>query len=227
VRRAEVDRVTLAVGSSTFEWRGRAVTIPLSGSFNVDNSLVAAAVAESLGVGPDAVVEGLAALPPVPGRMELVGTAPFAVVVDYAHTPAGLEAALASARALAGSGRVVCVFGCGGDRDPGKRPDMGAVASLRADSVVVTSDNPRSEDPMAIIDDIRAGVTGPAALVVEPDRARAIRAAVALARPGDLVLLAGKGHETTQVVGGQTLPFDDRTEAAQALAERDESGVAP
>jgi UDP-N-acetylmuramoyl-L-alanyl-D-glutamate--2,6-diaminopimelate ligase len=104
---------------------------------------------------------------------------------------------------------------------------MGAVASLQADSVLLTSDNPRSEDPMAIIDDIRAGVTGPADLVVEPDRARAIRAAVALARPGDVVLLAGKGHETTQVLGGETLPFDDRTEAAHALAERDESGAAP
>jgi UDP-N-acetylmuramoyl-L-alanyl-D-glutamate--2,6-diaminopimelate ligase len=223
VRRSDARHVELSVGSSTFEWFGRRVTVPLSGAFNVDNALVAAAVAGTLGVSPDQVVEGLGALPPVPGRMEVVAAAPFSVLVDYAHTPAGLEAALASARALAGPNRVLCLFGCGGDRDRGKRPDMGSVAARGADMVVLTSDNPRSEDPMAIIDDIRSGITPPAdadGLVVEPDRAAAIRTAVRLARPGDVVLVAGKGHETTQVLGDEPLPFDDRVEAARAVAEQ-------
>jgi UDP-N-acetylmuramoyl-L-alanyl-D-glutamate--2,6-diaminopimelate ligase len=225
VRRSDARQPVLSLGSSSFEWRGRRVTMSLSGAFNVDNALVAAAVATSLGVGPDQVAEGLAALPPVPGRMEVVAAAaPFSVLVDYAHTPAALELALASARALAGSARVVCLFGCGGDRDHGKRPDMGAVAARGADVVVLTSDNPRSEDPLAIIDDIRSGMATPGELVVEPDRAAAIRTAAALARPGDVVLVAGKGHETTQVVGDAVRPFDDRVEAARAVAEL---GAAP
>jgi UDP-N-acetylmuramoyl-L-alanyl-D-glutamate--2,6-diaminopimelate ligase len=222
VRRSDASHLVLSLGSSSFEWRGRQVTVPLSGAFNVENALVAAAVATTLGVGPDQVVEGLATLAPVPGRMEVVhAAAPFSVLVDYAHTPAALELALASARALAGSSRVLCLFGCGGDRDQGKRPDMGAAAARGADVVVLTSDNPRSEDPMAIIDAVRSGVAAPVELVVEPDRAAAIRAAVSLARPGDVVLVAGKGHETSQVVGDQVLPFDDRDEAARAVAERD------
>ncbi len=221
VRRSDARRVSLSVGSSTFDWLGRRVTLPLSGAFNVDNALVAAAVATTLGVGPDEVVAGLTGLPPVPGRMEVVAAgAPFSVLVDYAHTPAGLEVALASARALAGADRVLCLFGCGGDRDRGKRPEMGAVAAAGADVVVLTSDNPRSEDPLCILDDIRSGITGGVDLVVEPDRAAAIRAAVRLAHPGDVVLLAGKGHETTQVVAERALPFDDRVEAVRAVAER-------
>ncbi|MGH9078897.1 MAG: glutamate ligase domain-containing protein, partial [Acidimicrobiales bacterium] len=168
-------------------------------------------------------------LPPVPGRMEVVAPgAPFSVLVDYAHTPAALEVALASARALAGPRRVLCVFGCGGDRDRGKRADMGAVAARASDVVVLTADNPRSEEPMAIIDDIRSGIAdpadriglvGPGGLVVEPDRAAALRTAVTLARPGDVVLVAGKGHETTQVLGDRAVPFDDRVEAARAVTE--------
>jgi UDP-N-acetylmuramoyl-L-alanyl-D-glutamate--2,6-diaminopimelate ligase len=151
-----------------------------------------------------------------------------AVFVDYAHTPVGLDVALTALRAVAGGGRVVCVFGCGGDRDRGKRPEMGAVASALADVVVVTSDNPRSEDPSAIIDQVLSGmtpgtvdgVTTGATVTVEPDRAAAIRQAIHGAAPGDVVLVAGKGHETTQTVGGTTVPFDDREEAAAALAER-------
>ncbi len=226
VRRSDAGHVTLAVGRSRFEWRGRQVSVPLSGAFNVDNALVAAAVATSLGIGAEHVVEGLADLASVPGRMELVAPgAPFAVLVDYAHTPAGLGVALDSARALAGPGRVLCLFGCGGDRDRGKRPEMGEVASRRADVVVLSSDNPRSEDPAAIIGEIRAGITGPAELVVEPDRARAIDVVVSLARPGDVVLVAGKGHETTQVVGDRSVPFDDRVEAARAVAARQEGAA--
>jgi UDP-N-acetylmuramoyl-L-alanyl-D-glutamate--2,6-diaminopimelate ligase len=158
----------------------------------------------------------------VPGRMEVIGAnGPIPVVVDYAHTPAGLEVALSTLRTIAGAGRLVCVFGCGGDRDRGKRAAMGEVAAARADVVIVTSDNPRSEDPLAIIDEIAStmGSIGDR-VVIEPDRALAIRSAVDRAQPGDIVLVAGKGHETTQVVGDQTLPFDDRTHAAAALADR-------
>jgi UDP-N-acetylmuramoyl-L-alanyl-D-glutamate--2,6-diaminopimelate ligase len=153
--------------------------------------------------------------------MELVSAGlPFAVMVDYAHTPAGLDGALAAARGLAGPARVICVFGCGGDRDRGKRPEMGAAAARWADIIVLTSDNPRSEDPMAIIGEIRSGIGDTVDPVVEPDRAEAIRAAVGQAHPGDVVLVAGKGHETTQVTGDRVVPFDDRLEAGRALAER-------
>ncbi len=213
--------VDLAAGSSRFRWHGHRVDLPLSGRFNVDNALVAAAVCGVLGVDDERVVAGLSSAAPVPGRMEVVGAgAPVTVLVDYAHTPAGLEAALDAARAVAAGGRVLCVFGCGGDRDPGKRPLMGAVASTGADVVVLTSDNPRSEDPLAIIEAVRSGVVGHVEVTVEPDRAAAIRSAVGRARPGDVVLVAGKGHESTQTAGGATVPFDDRVEAAGALDER-------
>ncbi len=219
VRRSDAAAVVLSVGSSSFRWRDRLVTVPMSGVFNVDNALVAAAVAVSLGVDEDDVVAGLATATQVSGRMEVVPTpAPFTVVVDYAHTPAGLDAALSAARDLAGAARVLCVFGAGGDRDQGKRFEMGAVAGRRADLVVLTSDNSRTEDPQAIIDQIRAGIDGPAALVVEPDRSAAIGEAVARARSGDVVMVLGKGHETTQTVAGRTLPFDDRVEARRAVA---------
>jgi UDP-N-acetylmuramoyl-L-alanyl-D-glutamate--2,6-diaminopimelate ligase len=222
VRRADASDVSLSAGSSSFRWRNRTVTTSLSGMFNVDNALMAAAVASSLGVDVDQIAEGLAGAAPIPGRMEVVSPGPpFTVVVDYAHTPAALDGALAAARAMAGgSGRVICLFGCGGDRDQGKRPEMGAVASHGSAVVVLTSDNPRSEDPAAIIDQIRAGVSGPAEVVVEPDRAEAIAAAVAMARPGDVVVVAGKGHETTQAVADQVVPFDDRDQARRALGVR-------
>ena len=221
VRRDEAADVSLAVGASRFTWRGREVRLPLSGRFNVDNALVAAATAVALGVDEDTVVDGLAGATVVPGRMEVVDpAAPVTVLVDYAHTPAALEVALAAARSLAAGGRVVCVFGCGGDRDRGKRPEMGAAAAGGADLVVLTSDNPRSEDPLAIITAVRAGMPEGASVTLEPDRHLAIRSAVGLAEPGDVVLVAGKGHEATQTTGGVTVPFDDRVEAARALAER-------
>jgi len=221
VRRDEATDVALTVAGARFTWRGLSVDLPLAGRFNVDNALVAAACCTALGVPDERVAAGLGSVAPVPGRMELVDrAAPVAVLVDYAHTPAGLEVALDAARAVAAGGRVLCVFGCGGDRDPGKRPQMGAVATARADEVVLTSDNPRSEDPLAIIEAIRAGGVDGAVVTVEPDRAGAIRLAVGRARPGDVVLVAGKGHETTQTTGTTTVPFDDRAEAARALAER-------
>jgi UDP-N-acetylmuramoyl-L-alanyl-D-glutamate--2,6-diaminopimelate ligase len=240
VRRSDASGIALAVGSSRFEWRGRTLTVPLSGIFNVDNALMAGTIAAELGVDVDQIAEGLRGARPVAGRMEVVSLGqPFAVVVDYAHTPAGLDVALDAARQLAGSGRVICVFGAGGDRDQGKRPEMGAVAARWADVVVLTSDNPRSEDPLAIIDQVRSGIEaepsggvttgagGPVELVVEADRARAIRAAVALAAPGDVVLVAGKGHETTQTLADGTVPFDDRVEAGRAVSDRTGSHQAP
>jgi len=221
VHSSEAGDVELAVGRSRFTWRGHRIDLPMSGRFNVDNALVAAAVTTVLGVDEGTVASGLASSPPVPGRMEVVGTgAPVALLVDYAHTPAGLVVALTAARAVAGSGRVLCVFGCGGDRDQGKRPQMGAVASKLADEVVLTSDNPRSEDPMAIIEEIRTGTVAGSSVAVVPDRAAAIREALQRARPGDVVLVAGKGHEATQTTHGVTVPFDDRQEAARALEER-------
>ena len=219
VRRAEASDLVTSVGRTSFRWRDRPVTMPLTGGFNVENALIAAAVATALGIDEDTVAGGLAAAGPVPGRMEVVAEGPpISVIVDYAHTPAGLEAALTAARGLSGSARLVCLFGCGGDRDQGKRPQMGEVSSRLADVVVLTSDNPRSEDPMAIIGEIRSGLHAGTEVVVEADRALAIGLAVGLAGPGDVVLLAGKGHETTQTAGGRSWPFDDRIEARRALA---------
>jgi UDP-N-acetylmuramoyl-L-alanyl-D-glutamate--2,6-diaminopimelate ligase len=228
VQRSDASEVALSVGRSTFSWRGHQVALPLSGAFNVDNALMAASVALTLGVAEADIVAGLAGAPPVPGRMEVVTAGPpFAVLVDYAHTPAGVAVALAAARTLAGGGRVICVMGAGGDRDRGKRAQMGAAASEGADLVVLTSDNPRSEDASAIIDEVRAGVRGSAELVVEPDRAEAIGQAVGRAAPGDVVMVVGKGHETSQVLADREIPFDDRVEAARAvdrLADRPDTG---
>jgi UDP-N-acetylmuramoyl-L-alanyl-D-glutamate--2,6-diaminopimelate ligase len=210
--------VETAAGRTSFVWRGRKIELRLTGAYHVANALAAATTASVLGVPEDAVVRGLEGAGPVPGRFEVVEVpAPFTVVVDYAHTPDGLEVALESARRLVGGGRVLCVFGCGGDRDRAKRALMGRVASGGADVTVITSDNPRHEDPAAIIDDVRSGVVDGADVVVEPDRGRAIARAVELARPGDVVLVAGKGHESVIEVGDRRLPFDDRQVAAAAV----------
>jgi len=216
------DVSSLAVGrdGSTFVLDGHPVRLRICGTFNVSNALAAAALARELGVGPADVAAGLGALAAVPGRFERVdGGGPVAVVVDYAHTPDGLEKVLRAARQLAGDGRVVVVFGAGGDRDHAKRPAMGEAAARLADVAVLTSDNPRSEDPLAIIAEVSAGVTRPEALVVEPDRRAAIALALDTARPGDVVVVAGKGHETVQVfAGGHVVPFDDRAVARELLA---------
>jgi UDP-N-acetylmuramoyl-L-alanyl-D-glutamate--2,6-diaminopimelate ligase len=225
VRLADVTDLRLEVGRSQFRWRDIPVTTPLTGLVNVRNAQLAAETAVALGVSPEVVAAGLATVVPVPGRLERVTpVAPHGpaaeVLVDYAHTPAALEAVLDEARRLAapGSGRTIVVFGCGGDRDPFKRPVMGTVAARKADLVVVTSDNPRSEDPDSIIAAVVAGAPAPAAPVVEPDRRAAIVRAVAAARPGDVVVVAGKGHETYQEAGGHRVPFDDRVVAAAAHA---------
>jgi UDP-N-acetylmuramoyl-L-alanyl-D-glutamate--2,6-diaminopimelate ligase len=193
------------------------VESPLLGRFNVANALAAAATARAVGLGLDAVAAGIRSVH-VRGRAERVDAGqPFAVLVDYAHAPGELDAVLAAARELA-SGRVIVVFGCGGDRDPSKRPLMGEAAGRGADEIVVTSDNPRSEDPQVIADAVLLGLDEAAGSVrVELDRREAIRAALADARAGDAVVVAGKGPETGQTIGVQTLPFDDRVVVGQEL----------
>jgi UDP-N-acetylmuramoyl-L-alanyl-D-glutamate--2,6-diaminopimelate ligase len=192
----------------------------LRGGFNLANLAGAVAVGELLGLDHAAIAAGIAGLAGVPGRFEAVDSErPFQVLVDYAHTPDSLENVLRAARELAAEGRLWVVFGCGGDRDRGKRPLMGAIARSLADVAVVTSDNPRTEDPEAIIAEIVAGAgAGEAVLTVEPDRRRAIELAIEGARAGDVVLIAGKGHEPGQERDGVVTPFDDRQVAREALA---------
>jgi UDP-N-acetylmuramoyl-L-alanyl-D-glutamate--2,6-diaminopimelate ligase len=218
---ADAADVELAVASSSFRWRDQQVRLPMGGAFNVLNAIGAAEVAIDLGLDPATIADALASVPPAPGRFELVDRGqPFAGVVDYAHTPDGLEQLLRSARRVVGNGRVVVVFGCGGERDVSKRPAMGEVASRLADQLYLTSDNPRGEDPEEIIDDVRRGIPTDRGLVVDPDRRAAIFAAVADAGADDIVVIAGKGHETTQTIGADVLPFDDRVVAAEALDAR-------
>ncbi|MFM7224954.1 MAG: glutamate ligase domain-containing protein, partial [Actinomycetota bacterium] len=191
----------------------------LPGAFNVANALAAAALADLAELPGDAIRAGLAAVAAVPGRMERIdGADRGPVFVDYAHTPDALDAVLVAARRfVTGPGRVIVVFGCGGDRDRAKRPEMGAVAVRRADLVFVTSDNPRSERPEDIAAEIVAGMVSRASATVELDRREAIRSAIAAWRPGDVVVVAGKGHETGQTAAGETRPFDDRAEVRAAL----------
>lgn len=201
------------------------VATALVGAFNVSNSLAACAVALQAGIELGAIESGLRELPGVPGRFEAVDAGqPFAVIVDYAHTPDSLDNVLREARRLAeqNGGRVVCVFGCGGDRDRGKRPLMGTAAGRLADVVVVTSDNPRSEDPNVIIEQILSGVAAvrpEGADIVDPDRRSAITAAIREAQPNDVVVVAGKGHETGQELADRMIPFDDRDVAHDALRD--------
>ncbi len=197
---------------------------PLVGEHNVMNLLAAIATGLALGLPPETIARALGEVVAVPGRFERVDVGqPFLVVVDYAHTPDALERVLATARRLT-PGRLAVVFGCGGDRDRGKRPIMGEIAARLADRVWVTSDNPRSEPPRAIIDEILVGarrVSGAGAQVsAEPDRRAAIHAALRWAARGDTVVIAGKGHETYQLVGSEVLPFDDRDVARRILLER-------
>ena len=195
------------------------VTIPLPGVFNVANALGAAACALGLGLPFDHVVARLGTAPQVPGRMERLAERPCLVIRDYAHKPDALERVLDTLRPIT-SGRLIVLFGCGGDRDKGKRPIMGQLAAERADLVVVTSDNPRTEDPERIIDDIVAGIPPGTAFQRIPDRREAIRRTLADVVSGDTVVLAGKGHETYQIIGKQYLPFDEREIVADVLGGR-------
>jgi UDP-N-acetylmuramoyl-L-alanyl-D-glutamate--2,6-diaminopimelate ligase len=192
------------------------IDLRLQGRFNVENALGALHAARALGIGEDAIRHGLAAVRGVPGRFESVEAGqPFHVIVDYAHKPGALEKVLRAARHLAAENRVLCVVGAGGDRDRGKRAVMGRLASELADIVIVTSDNPRSEDPEAIAAEIVSGAEGE--VEVELDRAAAIGRAIELAHPGDVVLIAGKGAEQGQEFADRTVPFDDREAAKDAL----------
>jgi UDP-N-acetylmuramoyl-L-alanyl-D-glutamate--2,6-diaminopimelate ligase len=212
--------VTVTAGSHQYLWNGRQITVPLGARFNVDNSLAAATTAMTLGVDVDTIAGGLAKVSTVPGRFQSIDAGQrFSVVVDYAHTPDGLSVALRAAREIAGSRRVIVVFGCGGDRDSHKRAPMGETAARLADVAIVTSDNPRSEQPMSIIEAVVGGV--PAALrdriAIYVDRHQAIEQALAAASEGDVVVIAGKGHEATQTMGNTVNIFDDTVVAREIL----------
>jgi UDP-N-acetylmuramoyl-L-alanyl-D-glutamate--2,6-diaminopimelate ligase len=227
----ELTDVDAETSRSRFVWRGHRVEVPLGGLFNVSNALAAAEAARVAGVDERAIVAGLGLPVVLPGRFEVVEAGPpFAVIVDYAHTPDALEHLLASVRELVAEGLVTVVFGCGGERDASKRPMMGEVAARLADRVVLTADNSRGEDTGAIIDAVRQGYDRATTrqaieLVVEPDRRIAIEAAISAAGDGDIVVIAGKGHESTIIMGDRVLPFDDRDVSRQALAARRASGV--
>lgn len=208
-------RVVLSVRGSQME-----VTYPLVGRFNAENVMTAFGIALQLGYSASAIVEALRDVPAVPGRLQRVVAehdGGISIYVDYAHTPDALEKAIASVSALETEGKTIVVFGCGGDRDSGKRPIMGR-AALAADYAVVTSDNPRTEDPNAIIEDIVAGMSeGTDHFEVVPDRRDAIARAIAVANSGDAILIAGKGHEDYQIIGTEKHHFDDREVAAEEL----------
>ncbi|MFO1179947.1 UDP-N-acetylmuramoyl-L-alanyl-D-glutamate--2,6-diaminopimelate ligase [Ottowia sp.] len=235
---ARVQAQDVGYGAHGLRWKLRegaqamVMDTALVGEYNISNLLGVIAALRALGVPLADAARVCADLPPVPGRMERVtsaGSVPAPlVVVDYAHTPDALEKALAALRPLAAQrgGRLCCVFGCGGNRDAGKRPLMGAAAQAGADTVVVTSDNPRLELPETIIEDICRGLTPAGAVHVEADRARAIRAAIEQADAHDVVLIAGKGHEDYQDAGGVKTPFSDQAHARQALADRVAAGAA-
>jgi UDP-N-acetylmuramoyl-L-alanyl-D-glutamate--2,6-diaminopimelate ligase len=211
------DVVATAEGTA-FAVDGVEIRSSLRGRFNAANALAAVAAARALGLDDDAIVTGIGSLHLVPGRMETIeGGRGSLVVVDYAHTPDSIRSVLLAARPLA-SGRLIVVFGCGGDRDPHKRSLMGAATTSTADLTIVTTDNPRSEDPLAIIAEIEPGAKdGGGAFLIEPDRRTAIRLALQEASPGDVVVIAGKGHESTQEFRDRAIPFDDRVVAREEI----------
>jgi len=215
----------LRAGETQFELKSPLgdVTVQshLTGRVNVYNLLAAMAAAVARGLTLEEAVESAGHVKPVPGRFEAVpNDLGFTVVVDYAHTDDALQNLIGIARDLVGTGRVITMFGCGGDRDKTKRPKMGRVAGAGSDLVVVTSDNPRSEEPMEIIDEVMLGVREEdATFIVEEDRRAAIEVAIRSAKPGDIVLLAGKGHEKVQIFADGAVPFDDVEEAARVLRD--------
>ncbi len=214
------ETIELRPDGTRIELGGLELRSQLRGQFNAENILAAATLARLLGIGAEAIESGIADMKGAPGRFEPVDRGQsFQVLVDYAHTPDALGHALEAARGLT-SGRLICVFGCGGDRDRIKRPLMGEIAAALSDLVIVTSDNPRSEDPEAIIAQIMDGITGEgrAEVEIEPNRRTAIARALLSAQDGDTVLIAGKGHERGQEIGGKILPFDDREVAGELLA---------
>jgi UDP-N-acetylmuramoyl-L-alanyl-D-glutamate--2,6-diaminopimelate ligase len=227
----DAEGLVLGPDGSRFRWRDHPVDLGLGGRFNVANALAAAEAAAALGLAPAVIAAGLSRPVRVPGRFELVDAGqPFQVVIDYAHTPDGLEQLLGAVREVRPDGALTVVFGCGGDRDAAKRPAMGEVAARLADRVVLTSDNSRGEETGAIIEAVRkgydqAGDRRARELVIEPDRRLAIATALASAGVGDAVVIAGKGHETTQIIGDTVVAFDDREVVLRELERR--AGVDP
>jgi UDP-N-acetylmuramoyl-L-alanyl-D-glutamate--2,6-diaminopimelate ligase len=215
VRAVDVDNTADGIA---FRVDGTSIRSALRGTFNVENCLAAFATARALGIDDRIAADAISGVRGVPGRVETVEAGqPFLVMVDYAHTPDSVENVLRAARPLA-AGRLIVVFGCGGDRDRAKRPRMGFAATSNADLSIVTSDNPRAEDPLAIIAEITPGAKeGGGRFVIEPDRRAAIRLAMTEAAPDDVVVIAGKGHETYQELADRRIPFDDRTVAAEEL----------
>ena len=218
----DVENLEVTASSHSYVWRTKKLHVSVGGKFNVSNSLAAATVAAGLGVDIVDIVTGLAAAGTVAGRFQSISNdAPFDVIVDYAHTPDALQRVLETTREIiTPGGKIILVFGCGGDRDKAKRPQMGAIAATQADCVIVTSDNPRSEEPMDIADQIISGIADAdrrSAVSVELDRRSAIELALMTARNGDVVIIAGKGHETTQTIGNQVLPFNDAQVANELI----------
>lgn len=217
---AHVESMTVDGTRFTLEHRGEKVSVstPLLGRYNVANHLAAAGLCLAVGLDLPTIAAGLSSLKAIPGRLEKVGNAEFAVIVDYAHTDDALQNVLSTLKPLC-EDKLIVVFGCGGDRDKTKRPRMARAAERFADLVVVTSDNPRNEDPTAIIDDIIGGFASQKleVILIEPDRKKAIELAIERAQPNDVVLIAGKGHETCQIIGDRKLDFSDQEIALRAL----------
>jgi UDP-N-acetylmuramoyl-L-alanyl-D-glutamate--2,6-diaminopimelate ligase len=216
----DVSEVTIRVDSVSFRWKNNVIALPMGGGFTLMNALAAVTACDQLGVSVEAMIDGCADLGQIPGRFQSVpNDLGLSVVVDYAHTPDGLQQVITSARAVC-TGRLIVVFGCGGDRDAGKRPLMGAAAQ-EADIVFVTSDNPRSEDPALIMKQVAVGISRESCEVhMEIDRAKAIASAISMAGRGDIVVIAGKGHEATQEVAGVHYPFNDVDVAKSALSHK-------
>lgn len=221
----EVVEVNVDNASSMGSWHGQSLKIPFEAEFMAVNTLVAAELALLLDVPPSKIASGVSQLQAVPGRFEILkGESSPAIVIDYAHTPEALKATLKSARALKEKGRVLVVFGCGGGRDQGKRPLMGQMADVGADFSVVTSDNPRGESPMSIIDEIVSGMSA-GNHIVEEDRKEAIKIALMNSQPEDVIVVAGKGHETTQEIAGEFFDFDDKEISKSLIFELFEDEV--
>ncbi|MGB8197496.1 MAG: UDP-N-acetylmuramoyl-L-alanyl-D-glutamate--2,6-diaminopimelate ligase [Acidimicrobiales bacterium] len=217
VSRRDVSDVVTSLTGTTFFWRHHLVNSALLGDYNVDNALIAMTIMSVLGADDASIASAMGAVEAVTGRFDVVRGPDVTVIVDYAHTPEGLRRLLEDVRVMVPAGRIITVFGCGGDRDRAKRPEMGLVASTYSDLTIVTSDNPRSESPESIIDAVMGGVAADAAVVRDADRRSAIERALEAATPGDVVVLAGKGHETTQIIGELVVPFDDRVVARELL----------
>ncbi len=217
VSRGDATDVVTTLKGTTFFWRRHLVNSALLGDYNVDNALIAMTIMSVLGAEDAEVAAAMGEVSSISGRFDVVRGSDVTVIVDYAHTPEGLRRLLEDVHAMMPEGRVITVFGCGGDRDRAKRPEMGLVASSYSDVTVVTSDNPRSESPESIIDAIMSGVVSGANVIRDVDRRSAIARALEEAAPGDVVVVAGKGHETTQTIGALVVPFDDRVVARELL----------